>query len=204
MTPRKKTMMRAVLQIVALLFATVLGWAQSPEKAQTEQTPTQKTAPQAGAPAKAAEAVKPISALGWLVGGVWTADATKLGPGMLRIETRYQWSDNNAFIRFNTHFVSEKGPAHTYDGNFFWNPAQKTLAVWYMDAHNGITEGPVQVEGNSTKIRFRGEDFEGQMADLRVVVNRKTNDDYTWTLQEMKEGEWQDLAALEYLRTPAS
>jgi hypothetical protein len=33
--------------------------------------------------------------MAWLVGGVWTADAAKLGPGMQRIETRYlmvgQW-----------------------------------------------------------------------------------------------------------------
>jgi hypothetical protein len=38
----------------------------------------------------------PISALAWLVGGVWTADASKLGPGMERIETRYQWADNGS------------------------------------------------------------------------------------------------------------
>jgi len=45
---------------------------------------------------------KPIDALAWLVGGVWTTDASKLAPNMVRIETRYAWSDNNAFIRFTT------------------------------------------------------------------------------------------------------
>ena len=59
------------------------------------------------------DATNPIHSLSWLVGGVWTADATKLGPGMQRIETRYQWSDNNAYLRFTTHFVSDKGAAHT-------------------------------------------------------------------------------------------
>src|SRR5882757_150197 len=39
---------------------------------------------------------KPVSGLSWLVGGVRTADASKLGPGMQRIETRYQWSDNDS------------------------------------------------------------------------------------------------------------
>lgn len=53
----------------------------------------------------------------------------------------------------------------------------------------------------NTKIRFRGEDFEGKMADLRVVATRKNNDDYRWVLQEMQAGEWKELAALEYLRT---
>ena len=67
---------------------------------------------------------KAISELSWLVGGVWTADASKMGDGMKRIETRYVWSDNNAFIRFTTHFVSDKGTAKTYDGNFYWEPAK--------------------------------------------------------------------------------
>jgi hypothetical protein len=70
------------------------------------------------APAKPAVVAKPIATLSWLLGGVWTADASKLAPGMLRIETRYQWADNNAYIRFNTHFVFDKGSQHNYDGNF--------------------------------------------------------------------------------------
>jgi hypothetical protein len=49
-------------------------------------------------------------------------------------------------------------------------------------------------------ISFRGEDLEGKVADLRVIVSRKNNDDYHWTLQEMKDGVWKDLAGLEYLR----
>lgn len=193
----------ALLGPLLLVNASFWGRTQAQgNAAQQASTTASSAAPNSSE--KPAETVKPIQALGWLVGGVWTADATKMGPGMLRIETRYQWSDNNAYIRFTTHFVSDKGAAHTYDGNFFWNPADKTLAVWYMDAHNEITQGPVQVEGNETKIRFRGEDFQGQMADLRVVVHRKNNDDYHWALQEMQNGEWQDLAGLEYIRVAGS
>jgi hypothetical protein len=177
-------MKRGMMCLAVVLLGTTLGWSQSPEKK--------------------AEAVKPISALSWLVGGVWTADASKLGPGMQKIETRYQWSDNNAFIRFNTHFIFDKGTAKNYDGNFFWNPAQKTLAVWYMNAGSSITEGPVEIEGDVMKISFRGEDFEGKMADLRVVVARKTTDDYRWTLQEKQGETWKELAALEYLRVSGS
>jgi hypothetical protein len=88
------------------------------------------------------DAIKPISALSWLAGGVWTADASKLGPGMQRIETRYEWSDNRAYIRFNTHFVFDKGTAKTYDGQFFWDPAQKSLAMWYMALRTASPKGP--------------------------------------------------------------
>jgi hypothetical protein len=144
-------------------------------------------------------ATKPITALAWLVGGVWTADGAKLAPG-LRIETRYQWADNDAYIRFTTHFLTAKGTLKNYDGQFFWSPEQSALAVWYMDARNHITQGPVVVDGDVMQIAFRAEDFQGKVADLKVEVARKTNDHYTWSLEEKQPAGWSQLASLEYLR----
>lgn len=145
-------------------------------------------------------AAKPTAPLEWLVGGVWTADASKMAPG-LRIETRYTWSDNGAYIRFTTHFVSPQGTMKNYDGQFFWNPEQSSLAMWYMDARNTITQGAISVDGNVTQFTFRGPDFEGKIADLRVLVAKKTNDDYAWTVEEKQAAGWAPLASLEYLRT---
>jgi hypothetical protein len=178
-------MKRAAWGMTALFLLSVGLWGQGTEKK--------------------AETPKPISALAWLVGGVWTADASKMGPGMQRIETRYQWSDNNAYIRFNTHFVFDKGTAKAYDGNFFWNPEQKSLAMWYMSTQNAITEGPVEVNGDVMTMSFHGPDFEGKMADMKVFVARKTNDDYRWSVQEKQEDNtWKEVAALEYLRVAGS
>jgi hypothetical protein len=143
---------------------------------------------------------KPISALAWLVGGVWTADTSKMAPGQRRIETRYEWSDNHAFIRFNTHFVSDKGTLRNYDGHFFWNPEQSSLAVWYMDARDAITQGRVQLDGDLMTITFRAEDMQGKEADMRVQVARKSNDDYIWTLEEKEAADWKQLLKLEYVR----
>jgi len=145
-------------------------------------------------------AQRPIAPLEWLVGGVWTADGSKLAPG-LKIETRYTWSDNGAYIRFTTHFISEKGTLKNYDGQFYWNPEPGGLAVWYMDARNHITQGAVAMDGDVMQIAFRAEDFQGKMSDLRVDVARRTNDHYTWTLEEKQPAGWGQLASLEYLRT---
>jgi len=192
-------MKRAAMLLGVLALGSALAWSQETEnksdqsKPETSKPDTTKT-----------EAPKPVSALSWLVGGVWRADASKLGPGMQRIETRYRWSDNNAYIRFNTHFIFDKGTAKTYDGNFFWNPERKSLAVWYMDSRNGITQGPVEINGDVTKISFRGPDFDGKLADLQVFVTRKTNDDYRWSVQEKEGDTWKELATLEYLRVPGS
>jgi hypothetical protein len=154
------------------------------------------------APATKTPEPRPVDALSWVVGGVWTADASRLAPGMQRIETRYQWSDNHAYIRFNTHFVFDKGAAKTYDGNLFWNPDKKSLAIWYMDHANSITEGPLQIDGNLWTITFHGPDFAGNPADLRVLITRKTNDDYNWSVAEKQGETWKELAQLEYLRVP--
>lgn len=153
---------------------------------------------------KKAGTMKPVTALAWLVGGLWTADASKPGSGMQRIETRYQWSDNGAYIRFNTHFVTEKRTLRNYDGSFFWDPERSTLAMWYMDARNEITQGPVKLEGDNLSMEFRAMDFEGKPADFRVHVTRKTNDHYDWLLEEKQAEEWKQLLALEYLRTAGS
>jgi hypothetical protein len=144
---------------------------------------------------------KPILDLSWLVGGVWTADASKMGDGMKRIETRYVWSDNNAFIRFTTHFVSDKGTAKTYDGNFFWEPEKSQLAMWYMDYANAIIQGPIAISGETTKFSFHATDFESKPADMQVELLKKTGDKYQWTLEEKNGESWKQLATLEYVRT---
>ncbi|MGA8230389.1 MAG: hypothetical protein WB795_02820 [Candidatus Acidiferrales bacterium] len=150
---------------------------------------------------KKPEAAKPISPLTWLVGGVWTADTSKLGPEMKGIETRYQWSDNNAFLRFTTHFVMEQRTLKNYDGQFFWDPQKSALGFWYMSAEGVIYEGPVKLRGDVMELTFRGEDFDGKMADLRVTVTRKTNDHYNWLLEEKQADAWKQLLSLEYLRS---
>ncbi|HEY6375224.1 MAG TPA: hypothetical protein VIX90_06835 [Edaphobacter sp.] len=143
---------------------------------------------------------KPIASLGWLVGGVWTADASKLGPGTERIETRYQWSDNGSYVRFTTHFVTDKGAIKTYDGNLFWDPGKKTLAMWYMDAQNAITEGPMTIAGSDWQMTFHGDDFEGKQADFRVDIAVKSKDLYHWTLNEKVGDAWKKLIELDYVR----
>jgi hypothetical protein len=148
----------------------------------------------------AAKMPSQMQPLEWLVGGVWTTDMSKMGNGMKSIETRYTWSDNGAFLRFNTHFVTDKGTIKRYDGNFYFDPDKKTIAMWYMDSENKIYQGPIKADGDLVTFDFRGEDFEGWMADLRVVVTRKSNSLYNWALSERDNDKWKPLATLDYSR----
>ncbi len=143
---------------------------------------------------------KPINGLGWLVGGAWTADASHMGNGMLRIETRYMWADNDAYLRFTTHFVLEKGTIKRYDGNMFWDPEKKELAMWYMANDGSVMQGPMTWEKDVLRANFKAPDFEGKLADLKVEVTRKTNDKYVWALYEKNGDGWKPLAQVEYNR----
>jgi len=171
-----------LVSLVLVSMAIPFASAQGPEKAQP----------------------KPIHALDWLVGGVWTAEPSNSGQGLQRIETRYQWSDNNSFLRFTTHFVFDKGTTRTYDGNLFWNPEKNSLAIWYMNAENEIIEGPMQVEGDRWTTTFRGTDLEGKMADLRAEVTRKSPNLYHWLVKEKQADTWKEIMALDYRRLPGT
>jgi hypothetical protein len=59
-----------------------------------------------------------------------------------------------------------------------------------------------EILGNLWTITFHGPDFAGHPADLRVLVTRKTNDDYNWSVAEKQGETWKELAHLEYLRVP--
>ncbi len=146
------------------------------------------------------DSARPIDALAWLVGGVWTTDASQLGPGMLRIETRYQWADNHAFLRFTTHFVMKDSVIKNYDGNFFWNPTESALSLWYMDASSAITQGSLKMEGDNFQVYFAGNNFQNKPAGLRVTVTRKRADLYTWLLEEKLPDSWHQMAKLDYAR----
>jgi hypothetical protein len=62
----------------------------------------------------------------------------------------------------------------------------------------------VEINGEVTRMSFRGPDFAGKVADLQVFVMRKTNDEYRWSVQEKQGDAWKELVALEYIRSPGS
>jgi len=152
-------------------------------------------------PLLGAAPAKPIAPMLWLVGGTWTADASGLGPGMLRIATKYRLSTNGSFLRFTTAFISSTGAVPTYDGNFFYDPATSQFAMWYANAKGEITEGPVAVDGDITSVLFEAADpRDGKPGQMRVVLTRKNPDLYTWSLYDLTRDPLKPIFSLAYRR----
>lgn len=156
-------------------------------------------------PTQASTPVRPIDKLGWLVGGVWIADASKLPGGLARIESRYDTAADGAVIRFTTRFLDLNNKVdNSYAGNLFFDPNAKSLAMWYIDSQNQITQGLMAVEGDRWTMSFRAPgDIVGmsQIIDYRCDVLRERTDAYKWTLSAQVGSAWKTVFELEYLRS---
>jgi hypothetical protein len=69
-----------------------------------------------------------------------------------------------------------------------------------MNAENEIVEGPMNIDGDTWTMTFRGTDPEGKMADLRAEVTRKSPDLYHWLVREKQADGWKEIMALDYHR----
>ena len=151
----------------------------------------------------------PISPLEWLVGGTWVAQGDTMPPNVLRIETQYRWAATGNFIQFTTQFVGKDGkPAGNYAGNFYYDPAAKRLAMWYMDRDNAITQGSVGTSPMGMTMTFAQDGASMGSpgpVDFEAVVTKTPGDTYRWTLAARKGGSsdpYKPLFMLEYVRKP--
>jgi len=148
-----------------------------------------------------AQTPRPIDSLAWLVGGVWIADASKLGGGLQRIEVRYEWAPTKNFIRFATIFVSDQGPLVNYAGNIYsyGSGSSETLAMWYMDAKGAITQGNISGPGDRWSLTFDSA-AGGKTTTYRVDLVKKAANTYGWTVSSL-DGAWKPLFSLDYIRS---
>jgi hypothetical protein len=180
---------RAVVAI-ATMFSVLVAW-NSADAAQTQTTPAPSPSPR-------------IEQLEWLVGGVWTADASKLPGGLTRIETRYD-SVAGVVIRFTTMFFDKQNKVvNSYAGNLYLDPNVNNLSIWYIDSQNSITQGQITTDGDDFTISFRAPgDIVGekQLVNFRCQITRHGSDDYTWSLSAQSPTKWAKIFNLEYVRS---
>ena len=151
-------------------------------------------------PLHAANNTSHVGALSWLVGGVWKADASKAGASTA--ETRYTWSDNGDYIRFNMHFLKGNQVMRIYDGSFYWNPQTSSLEIWNMNGKNEVMEGPVKVDGKAIAATFLAKNSDEKMVEFRMTISRETNNRYLWSMEEKQPLGWKQLMALDCVRQP--
>ena len=149
-------------------------------------------------PTLIAPVFSPIDQMSWLVGGLWVAQTDQ--GNIHRIETRYEWTANHAFIRFSTRFVLGSGPQDRYDGNIFYDPDSKHLMMWYIDNLGAVTHGPIELRGALWAFTFSQPDANGHPVNFRVEVNKTANDRYTWNAFQQSGASWDAFLSLNFIR----
>jgi hypothetical protein len=156
----------------------------------------------------------PIAQLQWLVGGTWVAQGANMPPDTSRIATQYRMAASGNFIQFTTEFLDKSGkPSGNYAGNLYFDPAAKSLVMWYMDRENVITQGPVATSPQGMTMTFTEDGASMGVSgpvDFQVVVTKMSENEYRWTLAARKGGSsasYKPLFSLDYARvagTPRS
>jgi hypothetical protein len=64
----------------------------------------------------------------------------------MKIHAQFTWSQNGQAIRISNQFVID-GKARPYlDGLYAWDPQQRAIVFWYVDAQGVLTKGKIKLE----------------------------------------------------------
>jgi hypothetical protein len=95
-----------------------------------------------------------LSPLAFLTAHEWDAQLPDSPDGKkMKIHAQFTWAQNRQAIRISNQFVTD-GKAMPYiDGLYAWDPRQRVIVFWYVDAKGSLTQGTVKVEDG--KLVFR-------------------------------------------------
>jgi len=152
-----------------------------------------------GGPAAAAAAS--IHSLDWLVGHTWRADASVLGGPVSHIDVRYEWAETANYVHFSTKFFAkDDSVVRRYSGNFFYDPSDSQIRMWYVDDAGQIVQGPLSIADNAISMSFTEPDDRGKSVDYRVDLTRRGDAEYIWELFAQTSKGWTKQFSLDYKR----
>jgi hypothetical protein len=107
---------------------------------------------QAPAPTVTSPALSPIA---FLTKHEWEAKLPDSAAGKkIKIHAQFTWSQSGQAIRISNQFVTD-GKARPYvEGLYAWDPQQRAIVFWYVDAEGTLTKGRVKTEAGKLVHEF--------------------------------------------------
>ena len=144
--------MKPLYLLPTSLVLTFLAWA--PLEAESPATNSSQLQPLAFLTAHEWQAILPDSPQG----------------NKMKIHSHCTWSGNGQAIRIFSEFVTD-GKARPYiDGLYAWDPQQKLIAFWYVDAQGNLTKGTVKTDGATLMHEFEELSGDGKSAAYLAKV----------------------------------
>jgi hypothetical protein len=110
-----------------------------------------------------AVALEPIA---FLTAHEWDAKLPDSPDGKKKkIHARFTWAQNGQAIRISNELVTDGKVAPYIDGLYAWDPRERVIVFWYVDAKGGLTKGTVKLEEGKLVHEFQEIEADGRTAD---------------------------------------
>ena len=70
----------------------------------------------------------------------------------------FRWTQNRQAIRISNEFVTDGKASPYIDGLYAWDPQQRRIVFWYVDAKGSLTKGTVKMEDGKLVHQFQETD----------------------------------------------
>jgi hypothetical protein len=110
-----------------------------------------------------AVALEPIA---FLTAHEWDAKLPDSPEGKKKkIHARFTWAQNRQAIRISNELVTDGKASPYIDGLYAWDPEQRVIVFWYVDAKGSLTKGTVKMEEGKLVHEFQETEPDGRTAD---------------------------------------
>jgi hypothetical protein len=117
-----------------------------------------------------------LEPMAFLTAHEWDAKLPDSPEGTKKIHARFTWAPGRQAIRISNEIVSD-GKARPYiEGLYAWDPQQKNIVFWYVDAKGGLTRGTVKVEGSKLVHEFQETELDGKTSEYVAKVTPHGNE----------------------------
>ena len=93
-----------------------------------------------------------------------------------KIHARFTWAPNRQAIRISNEIVIDGKVSPYIEGLYAWDPQQKNIVFWYVDAKGGLTKGTIKVEAAQLVHEFQETESDGKTSEYVAKVTPDGNE----------------------------
>src|SRR4051794_6708451 len=115
-----------------------------------------------------------------------------------RIHATFTWTQNRQAIRISNELVTGGKASPYIDGLYAWDPQQRVIVFWYVDAKGSLTTGTMKKEDGKLVHEFREIERDGKTSEYVAKVTPHENESWDNEIFARKEGNLTPMVKVRY------